>query len=231
LTAVVKKYRYFFIGGIMGIVQQLLGRLDYYLYRGRDIFSFSAIMGGLSLYALIIFIVMQRKKPPVEQFRDLFLFFLGLDFFYYLYIFVCELITYQKLSEHEHEWSFYFQETKTEIIDFIKWTVIGTAAGVWAYSATKARDKGIKAVYTLMILPLAFVIAVEFLTSAGTMYHYLVQEYNRSHGTDEICGVFYSCPAADLLTSAVCLALGIRLYFKGKTVPVTAAEESETQNN
>ena len=130
MIAIVKKYKYFIIGGIMGIVQQYLGRLDYYLYKGRDVFSFSAIMGRLSLYAFIIFFVMQRKKPPVEQFRDLFLFFLGLDLFYYLYVFAGELIAYQKLSEHEYEWSFYFQETKAEIRDFIKWTLIGTASGV-----------------------------------------------------------------------------------------------------
>lgn len=227
MIAIVKKYKYFIIGGIMGIVQQYLGRLDYYLYKGRDVFSFSAIMGGLSLYAFIIFFVMQRKKPPVEQFRDLFLFFLGLDLFYYLYVFAGELIAYQKLSEHEYEWSFYFQETKAEIRDFIKWTLIGTASGVWAYFAARSRDSGKTAVYTLMVLPLAFVVLVEFLYSAGGMYHYLMQEHNRSHGGNDTVGVFYSCPAAELLTSAVCLALGVWLFFRREKLPAAAAEENE----
>lgn len=45
-----KKTKYLWIGGLMGVAQQFAGRLDYYLYHGRDIFSFSDIMGGLSLY-------------------------------------------------------------------------------------------------------------------------------------------------------------------------------------
>lgn len=82
--AFISKNRYFFIGGIMGAAQQLLGRLDYYLYKGHDIFSFSALMGSLSLYAAIILLVIRRKVPPKQNFRDLFILFLGLDFFYYL---------------------------------------------------------------------------------------------------------------------------------------------------
>jgi len=76
LTGFLKNTKYLWIGGIMGAAQQFAGRLDYYLYHGRDIFSFSAIMGGLSLYAAIILLVIRREVPPKQQFRDLFLFFL-----------------------------------------------------------------------------------------------------------------------------------------------------------
>ncbi len=162
----------------MGVAQQFAGRLDYYLYHGKDIFSFSDIMGGLSLYAAIILLVIKRNVPPKQQFRDLFLFFFGLDFFYYLYIFIMELCWY--LSEKKNsavnlgDISYYFQETHDEIFDFIKWTAIGTAAAVWAYFAIKLRDRGKKAEYTAMLVPLFAVIVLELAGSIDTLVSYII---------------------------------------------------------
>lgn len=68
--------KYLWFGGILGILQQFLGRLDYLLYQGRDLFSFSGIMSGLSFWAAVILLLILRKNiSPREQFRDIFLFF------------------------------------------------------------------------------------------------------------------------------------------------------------
>ena len=182
----IKKYKYLFIGGIMGIVQQFAGRLDYMLYKGHDIFSFSAIMGGLSIYAAIILFTIKRDVPPKQQFRDLFLFFFGLDFFYYLYIFVLDIIEYitvpDTLPDYLRLEAIYFQNTKGEIIDFIKWTTIGTAAAVWGYFATRFRNDGKKKRYSVMMLPLFAVITLELILSCVTNVTYCIQEYKVSHG-------------------------------------------------
>ena len=206
-----KKTKYLWIGGLMGVAQQFAGRLDYYLYHGRDIFSFSDIMGGLSLYAAIILLVIKRNVPPKQQFRDLFLFFFGLDFFYYLYIFIMDLCWY--LSEKKNsavnlgDISYYFQETHDEIFDFIKWNAIGTAAAVWAYFATKLRDRGKKAAYTAMLIPLFAVIVLELAGSIDTLVSYIIQEYKRAHDLPLPVGVETLCPISSLLTPLVLLIL------------------------
>ena len=187
MKEIIKKYKYLFIGGIMGIVQQFAGRLDYMLYKGHDIFSFSAIMGGLSIYAAIILFTIKRDVPPKQQFRDLFLFFLGLDFFYYLYIFILDIIEYitvpDTLPDELKLEAIFFQRTKGEVIDFIKWTVIGTAAAVCGYFATRFRNDGKKRRYSVMMLPLFAVIALELISSCITNVTYVIQEYKVSHGT------------------------------------------------
>ena len=177
--------KYLWIGGLMGAAQQFAGRLDYYLYHGRDIFSFSDIMGGLSLYAAIILFVIKRDVPPKQQFRDLFLFFFGLDFFYYLYIFIMELCWYlsekRKSAEYISDISYYFQQTFGEIFDFIQWTTIGAAAAVWAYFATKLRNRNKKKLYIAMLIPLFSVIVLELAEGLHTLVMYIIQEYKRAH--------------------------------------------------
>ena len=180
-----KNTKYLWIGGLMGGVQQFAGRLDYYLYHGRDIFSFSDIMGGLSLYAAIILFVIKRDVQPKQQFRDLFLFFFGLDFFYYLYIFIMELCWFlsekRNSAEHIRNLSYYFQQTGEEIFDFIQWTAIGTAAAVWAYFATKLRNRNKKKLYIAMLIPLFAVIVLELAEGMHTLVMYIIQEYKRAH--------------------------------------------------
>lgn len=205
------KTKYLWIGGIMGAIQQLLGRLDYYLYHGRDIFSFSDIMGGLSLYAAIILLVMKRDVPPKEQFKDLFLFFLGLDFFYYIYIFIMELFHYLSVKvcspEQQRDTIYYFQRTQGEIIDFIKWTAIGTAAAAWAWFATKMRNKDKKWIYIVMLLPLFGVMILELADSFYSMMMYVIQEYKRAHDLPLPVDEEYFCPISSLLTSLALLLL------------------------
>ncbi|MDD7515119.1 hypothetical protein [Ruminococcus flavefaciens] len=206
-----KNTKYLWIGGLMGAAQQLLGRLDYYLYHGRDIFSFSNIMGSLSLYAAIILFVIKRDVPPKQQFRDLFLFFLGLDFFYYLYIFIMELCWY--LSEKKNsavnlgDISYYFQETHDEIFDFIKWTTIGTAAAIWAYFATKLRNNNKKRAYIAMLIPLFAVIVLELADDIHSLIMYIIQEYKRAHDLPLPVGSEWFCPTSSIVTSLVLLIL------------------------
>ena len=144
-------------------------------------------MGGLSIYAAIILFTIRRDVPPKQQFRDLFLFFLGLDFFYYLYIFVLDIIEYitmpDTLPDELKLETIYFQNTKGEIIDFIKWTAIGTAAAVWGYFATRFRNDRKKKRYSVMMLPLFAVIVLELISSCVSNVTYVIQEYKVSHGT------------------------------------------------
>lgn len=204
--------KYLWIGGIMGFAQQLMGRIDYYLYHGRDIFSFSAIMGGLSLYAAIILFVIKRKAEPKKQFRDIFLYFFGLNFFYYIYCFIIDLISYLSEHEHKYETAYYFQTINEEKYDFLKWMIIGTAAALWAFSATKLRDKGKTIPYRLMLAPLFAVVILEFAESLNSVRHYIIQEYNKVHDIPNPYGVEYFIPYSAILTSAVILVWCI-YYF------------------
>ena len=217
-----KNTKYLWIGGIMGAAQQFAGRLDYYLYHGNDIFSFSAIMGGLSLYAAIILLVIKRDVTPKKQFKDLFLFFFGLDFFYYLYIFIMELCLYlsdkKNSAEPIRDISCYFQGTFGEIFDFIKWTSIGTAAAVWAYFATKLRDWNKKKLYIAMLIPLFAVIVFELAESLHSSVMYIIQEYKRAHGLPLPAGSEWLCPISQLLTPLVLLILCVYKFIFAKNV-------------
>lgn len=210
----IKTLKFLFIGGVMGISQQFLGMLDYYLYKGRDIFSFSAFMGGLSLYAAIILYIIFRYKKPKQQFKDLFLFFLGLDFFYYLYIFIKDLIEYINYHSPDRELAYYFQNTYEEIFDFIKWTIIGTLAGIWAMAATKQREKNKKKVYYLFLIPLYFVIIWELASCIDSLTHFIIQKYNGINWANNTTGVYYTCPVSQLLTSISALVISVLMFKK-----------------
>jgi len=215
-----KKTKYLWIGGIMGVTQQFAGRLDYFLYHGRDIFSFSDIMGGLSLYAAIILLIIKRDVPPKQQFRDLFLFFLGLDFFYYLYIFIVDLSLYiserNKYSDNMQETREYFQSTFGEIHDFIKWTAIGTAAAIWAYIAAKLRITGKKKLYVAMLVPLFGVITLELIDGLHSLIMYIIQEYKRAHDLPLTDGTEWLCPTSSIITPLVLLLFCVFKFLPKK---------------
>lgn len=213
----IKASKYLFIGGVMGISQQFLGMLDYELYKGRDIFSFRAIMGGFSIYAAIILYVIFRNRKPKQQYKDLFLYFLGLDFFYYLYIFIKDLIQYINYHSPGRELSYYFQNTHDEIFDFIKWTVIGTLAGVWAMAATKFRDKNQNKVYYVFLIPLYLVIIMELAGWLNNLVHFIIQKHNGITWENNTTGVYYLCPASQLLTSLTTLVISILMLIKHRS--------------
>lgn len=211
----------------MGYVQQWLGQLDLLLYRGGDpIFRFTAIMGDFSIYAGIILLIIYRKAPPKQQFTDVLLYFVGLDFFYYLYIFMIELIPFL-LRKYDFDPSYrYFQQTITEIFDFIKWTSIGLAAAVWAFFATKLRNLGKRTLYVIMLLPLFAVLVFEFVAYTSGLVLYAIQQYNIAHNglTIRNGDVRFESTIAEVLTALVMLALCLYKYFKKP-----AAEKTVTQ--
>ncbi|MBP5431501.1 hypothetical protein [Ruminococcus sp.] len=221
-TSFFRNTKYLWIGGLMGVAQQFAGRLDYYLYHGRDIFSFSDIMGGLSLYAVIILFVIKRDVQPKQQFIDLFLFFFGLDFFYYLYIFIMELCWYisekKNSAEHIRDISYYFQQTFEEIFDFIQWTAIGTAAAVWAYFATKLRDRNKKKLYIAMLIPLFAVIVQELAEGLHTLVMYIIQEYKRAHNLPLPTNSEWLFSISSLLVPLILLILCVYKFIFAKKV-------------
>lgn len=114
---------------------------------------------------------------------------------------------------HSHAIGYYFQRSLGEIFDFIKWAAIGTAAAVWAYFATKARNKNKKVLYYLMIAPLFAVILLELVSFSIGMYHYLVQEYNIAHGIMKPDDSFYACQIENFLTFLISLCMSVYCYF------------------
>ena len=207
----------------MGIAQQFAGRLDYHLYKGHDIFSFSQIMGGLSIYAAIILFVIKRDLKPKRQLHDLFLYFLGLDFFYYLYCFFLDLVRYLKLDDHPDKLSFYFQNTLNEIGDFMKWTVIATAAGFWALGATVLRGKGKKKGYIAMLVPLFIVMGLEIIDGLVNTVLYITDSYKAAH-TAGYEKTIISLPIASLLTACIAMFISIKRFRK-------KPEQDTTQKN
>lgn len=211
--------KFLWFGAIMGALQQLLGELDSILYQGHDIFSFSAIMDCLSLYAAIILLVIRRDVPPKHQLKDLFLFFVGLDLFYYLYIFIIELITFisNKLSTVDPmlDTGMPFSKTVHEIGDFIKWTTIGLAAAVWAYVATKLRNLDKKVFYIIMLLPLFAVMIVLFIGDTYTTTMFFVTG-GKSTAVSGLQNYYhaYPCELSGALTSLTALILCLYKFLK-----------------
>lgn len=226
--------KYLWIGGIMGVLQQLLGDLDHILYQGsNEIFSFSEIMGGLSLYAAIILLVIRRDVPPKHQFRDLILFFVGLDLFYYMYIFIIELIAFISHKMNPLDPTLYiempFSRTLQEIGDFMYWTSIGLAAAVWAYVATKLRNHGKKILYIIMLLPLFAVIAIQLVISAfATIMFFVTGGGNVVY--DPSLGVYSSMYTnsliASTLTSLIALVLCLYKFLKKPSAKKNHTQES-----
>lgn len=227
--------KYLWIGGIMGVLQQLLGELDAILYQGSNrIFSFSEIMGALSIYAAIILLVIRRDVPPKHQFRDLILFFVGLDLFYYVYIFIIELIGFISYKMNPLDPTLYiempFSRTLQEIGDFMKWTSIGLAAAVWAYVATKLRNLGKKVLYIIMLLPLFAVISIELVVGAFSAIMFFVTGGGMvvpdpSTGYD--VRMYYDSQIASTLTSLTALVLCLYAFFKKPTAKKSHTQEAE----
>ena len=222
--------KFLWIGGVMGILQQLLGYLDYVLYHGRDIFSFSGIMDCLSLYAAIILLVILRDVSPKQQFRDLILFFVGLDFFYYLYIFVIDLVPFLAdafaFTDTMDGPVRYFEKTAKEIYDFIFWTTIGFAAAAWAFSATKLRNHGKKVLYKITLLPLFAVMVI--LLISGTyntiMFFATGGKWIPLPGSDN--GYYsYVCEISGAMTSLTALVVCLYQFLKK-----AAAQKNSTQS-
>ena len=241
MVRTIKKFftvtKYLWIGGIMGMFQQLLGKFDYFLYQGAhdSIFNFSEIMGGLSIYAAIILLVIRRDVPPKHQFRDLLLFFVGLDFFYYLYIFIFEFIAlisgHPNLTDPMVDDGFYFPQTVQEIADFMYWTSIGLASAVWAYVATKLRNMGKKKLYIIMLIPLFAVMVILLVLTTGETIMFFITGGERTPVTNPSTGGvsysgWYSSHLAGALTSLISLIFCLYKFLKKPTVKKDHTQEA-----
>lgn len=203
--------KYFWIGGIMGFTQQILGGLN----TSEVLFDAADIMDSFGLYAMIILLLIHRDKPPKKQFIDIFLFFVGLDFFYALYIFFADISNYfaynAKYPDNTRENVYFFQQTYGEILGFFYWTSIGTASAVWAFFATKFRNKEWTKRYILMLIPLFAVLITEFADSAVRMILYIIQECSKNNLSDSFRR---GSSLGTLLTDLVGLIICSVIYLK-----------------
>lgn len=208
--------KFLWIGGIMGFTQQILGGLN----TSEVLFDAADIMGSFGLYAMIILLLIHRDKPPKKQFLDIFLFFVGLDFFYALYIFFADISYYfaynEQFPDNTRENVYSFQQTYGEIFGFLWWTAIGTAAAVWGFFATKFRNKDRKKCYIIMLAPLFAVLITEFADSAVHMILYIIQEYSKNNSD----GFRRASSFGTLLTDLVGLIICSVIYLKKKKTDI-----------
>lgn len=209
--------KYLWIGGILGLLQQILGDVNDITYQGKSIIDFSEIMAQLAIYAAIILLVIKRDVAPKQQFRDLLLFFIGLDFFYYLYTFFIRV--YFFMTDPMIDDGLYKSLTTYEIGDFIFWTTIGLAAAVWALVATKLRNKDKKALYIIMLLPLFAVIVVQLIMSTISTIMFFVTGGESTPIPGEP-GAFssYECEIISGLTALVSLIVCLYKFLKKPSV-------------
>ncbi|MDE5569572.1 MAG: hypothetical protein K2I82_02830 [Ruminococcus sp.] len=209
--------KFMWIGGIMGFTQQIIGGLN----TSEVLFDAADIMGSFGLYAAIILLLIHRDKPPKKQFLDIFLFFVGLDFFYALYIFFADISNYfaynEQFPDNTRENVYFFQQTYGEILGFFYWTSIGTAAAVWGFLATKFRSKGWKKRYIIMLVPLFAVLVTEFTDSAVHMILYIIQECSKNNLSD---GFRRGSSLGTLLTDLIGLIICSVIYLKKKKTDI-----------
>ena len=208
--------KYFWFGGIVGLLQQALGDLDNITYNGQTIIDFADIFTGLTIYATIILLVIKRDAPPKQQFRDLFLFFIGLDLFYYLYVFVARAFIYLTAPTANDRM---FQSLPSyELNDFIYWTSIGLAASVWAFVATKLRNMEKKILYIIMLIPLFAVIVFYLIFSTYETIMFFItggEKVFESGNTGAYSS--HSCYILSALTALVSLIVCVIKFRKKPT--------------
>ena len=224
--------KFLWIGAIMGVIQQLLGNLDHILYHGHEIFSFADIMDSLALYAAIILLVIRRDVPPKHQFRDLILFFVGLDLFYYLYIFIIDFIALISGESNPPpditvDTIVPFSRTIQEIGDFIYWTTLGLAAAVWAFVATKLRNLGKKTLYIIMLLPLfAVMVILLIFDTRETIMFFVTGGKNIPVAEYDYFYSMHSCDISRALTALVSLIICLYKFLKKPAVKKNNTQEA-----
>ncbi len=214
--------KFLWIGGIFGLLNQFLSAFGSVKYQGHVILNFTEIMGGLSIYAAVILLVIRRDVPPKHQFRDLLLFFIGLDFFYYLYEFIIRV--YLFMTDPMTDNGLGYALTSYGIEDFIYWTSIGLAAAVWAFFATKLRNMEKKKLYIIMLLPLFAVIALElFMATFGIIMFFITGGEEISISGD--IGS-YQCCILSALTALVSLIVCLYKFLKKPAVKKNDTQEA-----
>lgn len=207
------------IGGIMGLLQQVFGDLDGIIYGGgKSYFSFSGMMNTFTIYAAIILLIIVRDAAPKHQFRDVILYFIGLDLFYYIYQIIGEYIYSCYLNPNamtqEEINLLYLDLFKDFTYNFVYWTSIGLAAAVWALVATKLRNSGKKKLYVVMLLPLFAVIVTELLVFTYGLILFAITEYKIAHNIVSADEVHVDCTISNALLSLVMLVICLKKYLK-----------------
>ena len=211
--------KYLWLGGVMGILQQFLGDLGTVKYQGNVLLDFTEIMSGFAIYAAIILLVIKRDVSPKYQFRDLLLFFIGLDLFYYLYEFFAITSSNAALDDPVYGKSILYMQIEHGISDFIYWTSIGLAAAIWALVATKLRHSGKKKLYIAMLIPLFAVIVLQLAVSAYSMIMFFVTGgVEIPIPGEEGASTIYEFNILFLLTALVSLVLCLYKFIKKPAV-------------
>lgn len=211
-----KSTKYLWIGGVLGVLQQFLGNLCT-VAPVFDKYDLSEIMGGLAFWAAFILLLLLRKKPTAkEHFRDIFLLFVGLDFFYYFYLIFIDIYEYfsyfQRLPEEKKKGYNIFQNTLSEIPDFFMWTAIGLAAAILGYIAIRSRDKGRKKLYMLFLAPFFAVFVLMIAGDGAALCNYI--KWERIPVEEHEPGISYSFgpvgPVADILSTVISIYMYAR---------------------
>ena len=227
MVSTMKKFftvtKFLWIGGFFGVFHQFLSAIGSVEYQGKVILDFSEIMAHLAIYAAIILLVIIRDVPPKHQFRDILLYFIGLDFFYYLYEFFIK--AYLFMTDPMNDNGLRDALTSYGIGDFIFWTSIGLAAAVWALVATKLRNRGKKKLYIIMLLPLFAVIVIQLISAiiSTTMFFVTGGESIPISGEP---GAFVSYPCAIISGVTALVSLIVCLY---KFLKKPAVNKNHTQ--
>ena len=210
--------KYLWIGGAMGLIQQFIGLISTVKYQGRVLFDLADIMNFLAVYAAVILLVIIREVSPKQQFRDILLYFVGLDFFYYLYETGHSYYLYLSLPEELKSGQSILSASGYNLDDFVYWTCIGLAAAVWALVATKLRDMGKKKLYIVMLIPLFAVMAIQLVafTCSGILFFIPLEDSSISNYESYIIGA---------LTALVTLVLCIYKFRKKQDAKKINAQE------
>lgn len=214
----------------MGLIQQFFGDLDGLLYHGgKAYFSFSGMMNTFTIYAAIILLIIIRDVAPKLQFKDVLLYFVGLDLFYYLYEIIgnyLDFIYFNPNALTQDELNSLYNDLLTGFIsNFVFWTSIGLAAAIWALVATKFRNSGKKKLYVLMLIPLFAVIVIELLFFTYGLICFAVAEYKIAHNILSEGEVHVDCHISNALLSLVMLVICLKKYLK-KPTPEKNIEQS-----
>lgn len=215
--------KYLWFGGIIGVLQQALGDLNNITYNGKTIIDFAEIFTGLAFYAAVILFVIKRDVKPTQQLRDILLFFIGLDLFYYLYAFVIH--AYLFMTDPSINGGLINALTSYEIEDFIYWTSIGLAAAIWSLVATKLRNIDKKVLYIIMLVPLFAVMAIQLLGASYEIIMFFITNGEEIAGKDGSTS-YYSCCIISALTALVSLVVCLIKFLKKPTVKKLTEQEA-----
>ncbi len=208
--------RFLWAGGFLGVLQQIFGHLD--IYFKWELFEFAGFMRGLGIWAMFILLFIFRKNAsPKEQFKDILLFFVGLNVFYYTYItivYFIQLSKYEMWQRVTNKADVILTALWEGIYDTIWWTVLGTAAAIWGFFTVKFRNSNKIILYYLMLSPLFIVMLWCLIDDSFFTIKYFMQEYRTAHNLPVENGTSYSARINDIITNLIGLIITGNIFIK-----------------